>query len=321
MDMRTSRSAVGFLSVLGLLAIALATPASAQGGNWISIVSIHDVTGNFTLRSGQPLLTGHSYNMTLTVNVPAAPPSATFTMSLYPGVNASGNQYWYVHGSYAGYNASTTVAGSKSITLTWVKGVLSLSALFTLPKVLTTMVLPTSQQGITLHFNQVNFQLVNATITGGSQVGSASVTISDESIQDYLSLYNQTSSYIPTGKIDKSYGVIVNGTLAQAQQLYQKGLVIEATNLLNTINTAEFPAPPSNTLMLGLFAGVGVLAVLVVLFAILALRSRARSGFSSGLVNDVQKELAALEVVAVKYDKSLADKLKGLREKLTEAVS
>ncbi len=300
-----------------VVALALANPASAQEPNWISVVSIHDVTGNFTLQSGQPLLTGHSYNMTFVVNVPFSQNSSHVDVRLYVGVNASGSQYWYVHNGYPGYDASTFVAGSKDISFTQVKGPISLSAVFTLPKVLTT----NQQAGVTLHYNQVNFSVVQATVTGGAAVGAASVTISDESIQNYLTLYATAAAYVPTGKIDHTYSPIVNGTLSQAQSLYQKGLVIEATSLLNTLDPSAFPAPPSNTLVYGLFAGVGVLAVLTAVFAITTLRSRARGGYSSSLVSEVQRELAALEVLAVKYDRSLADKLKGLRDKLTEAVS
>ena len=113
-------------------------------------------------------------------------------MNLYVGVNASGNQYWYVHGSYAGYNSSTFVAGSKVISFTQVKGALSISAVFTLPKALTT----NQQAGVTLHFNQVDFPIVQAIVTGGAEVGSAKVLISDEVIQNYLSLYSRASTYI-----------------------------------------------------------------------------------------------------------------------------
>ncbi len=314
--MKTISTPAGALITVALLLITLSGQASAQEPNWVSIVSIHDITGNLTLQNGQPLLTGHAYNMTMSVNVPFSQAASHFTMSLYLGVNASGNQYWYVHGAYEGYNSSAFVAGSKDISFTQVKGALSVSADFTLPKVLTT----NQQTGVTLHYNQVDFSVVKAVVSGGSEVGAAKVTISDEVIQNYLGLYSRASTFIPTGKIDKSYTSVVNSTVAQAQSLYQKGLVIEATNLLNTLDPAEFPAPPSNTLMYALFGGVAVLAVLTALFAIMAVRSRAKGGYSSTLVGEVQRELASLEVIAVKYDKSLADKLKGLRDKLTEAV-
>ena len=303
--------------IAALLLLTLYGRASAQEPNWISIVSIHDITGNLTLQGSQPLLTGHSYNLTMGVNVPFSQTASHFTLNLYVGVNASGNQYWYVHGSYAGYNSSAFVAGSKVISFTQVKGVLSVSALFTLPKALTT----NQQAGPTLHFNQVDFPIVQALVTGGAEVGTAKVTISDEVIQNYLSLYSQASTYIPTGKIDKAYTAIVGSTVAQAQSLYDKGLAIEATNLLNTLDPSVFPAPPSSTLVYALFGGVAVLAILTVVFAIMAVSSRSKRGFSSSIMGEVQRELASLEVIAVKYDRSLADKLKGLRDKLTEAAS
>jgi hypothetical protein len=305
------------LAIAALLLLTFYGHASAQEPNWISVSSIHDITGNLTLQNGQPLITGHSYNLTLGVAVPFSQTASHFTMNLYVGVNASGNQYWYVHGSYAGYNSSTLVAGSKVISFTQMKGAISLSAVFTLPKALTT----NQQAGVTLHFNQNDFPIAQAVVTGGAEVGSAKVTVSDEVIQNYLSLYGKASTYIPTGKIDKAYTAIVDSTVAQAQGLYNEGLPIEATNLLNTLDPAAFPAPPSSTLMYALFGGVAILAVLTVAFAIMATRSRAKRGYSSSIMGDVQRDLASLEVIAVKYDRSLADKLKGLRDKLTEAAS
>jgi hypothetical protein len=297
--------------------VLLVVPAHALDNNWISIVSIHDVTGNSNLQVGQAMLTGHSYNMTIGINVPFSQNASKFTVGLYGGVNASGNQYWYVHGGYLGYNPNTLLAGSKNISFTQVKGVVSLSALFTLPKILTT----NPQATVILHFKQVSFPIVQSTVTGGATVGDARVTISDQVIQDYESLYAQASNYVPTGRIDRTYGPIVNGTLTQAQALYQKGLVIEATNLLNTLDPAAFPAPPSNAIIYALFGGVGVLAVLTGIFGVMAIRSRAKGGYSSSIVGEVQRELSALEVIAVKYDRNLADKLKALRDKLTEASS
>jgi hypothetical protein len=51
---------------------------------------------------------------------------------------------------------------------------------------------------------------------------------------------------------------------------------------------------------------------------VLTLRSRGRSGYSSSLIGEVQKDLAVLEVTAAKYDRAMADKLKSLRAKLSD---
>jgi hypothetical protein len=98
------------------------------------------------------------------------------------------------------------------------------------------------------------------------------------------------------------------------------GLAEEATTLLSVLDPGAFPAPPNSAIVTYLTAAMGVSAALAVVFVILVLRGRTKSGYANLVVSGVQKELAALEITAAQYDKNLADRLKVLRDKLGEAI-
>jgi hypothetical protein len=281
------------------------------------VTSIRDLTGNVTLQSGQPLLSGHSYNVTVAVTVPFSQTASQFQVTLNSAMKQSGSQFWYVETSgYGGYNSSSFTGGQRVVTFSQVQGKLVLATIFTVPDDFTAL----KVGGLTLHNLLQNYGLVTITVTGGSTVGTVSLTMSDQAIQTYLTEYSQKSTLISSGKIDPAYTTVVNSTLTQAQSLYSAGLVEQATNVLNTIDPSSFPSPPNSNLVTYLLLGVVVVAVLAVAFLLLLLRSRGRSGVNNSIASEVQKELASLEVTAAQYDKALADRLKRLRDKLGERV-
>lgn len=311
--------------VLALVLSAVPGFAMAQPStNWVSLATITDLTGNSPVQPSQPLIAGHAYNVTMKIVVPFTQNSSHFSPALNGVLPAyKGQLFWYVKTpQYAGYNASSSTPGSRELEFTQVAGTLFLSAIFEVPLSLT---LYTSMPGnFTRHITYSNFTLVTVSVTGGSppttaQVGQLSASVEDQTIQTYLDTYQQKSTLISSGQIDSAYSAVVNGILAQAQALYISGLPAQGTSLLNTIEPASFPAPPNTTTSTTLIAGIIVAVVVIVILAVLLLRGRGKRGFSEGIVSEVQKELALLEVTAAKYDKALADRLQALRNRLGEA--
>lgn len=228
-----------------------------------------------------------------------------------------GAQYWYVETpNYAGFNATSFTAGDKTVSFTQIQGQLVLSAEFAIPVNLTLKSAP----GLVLHFPQIDFPFVTVKVSGGSQVGNISLTVEDQTIETYLTTYQQDSTLISSGKIASSYSSFVNDILNQSQSLYSQGLVSQATSLLGVLTSSSFPAPPSNTSSTLLAVGLVVVLIIAVVFAFMAFRRRGQSSVASTVVSDVQRELAMLEVTATRYDKSLAEKLKALRERLNDAL-
>lgn len=321
------------MALLTVVALSGTTSAFAQSqtawtpSGWVSSGTLFDLTGNSNLASGQALVAGHSYNMTLQINVPNTSTSTkTFAVSLNPRFGAATGQsvYWVLHTSqYAGYDRTLFTASEKTVDFNYTQGVLKLSAYFQVPVNFTIPVAkystPSGNGTITLHLPQYNVIFVSVVPAGSTSTGSFSASVEDQTIQTYLTGYNQTASLVPSGKISSTFQTLVNSILAQAQALYALGLPDNGTALLNTIVPSAFPVPPSGALQTYLLIGLGVAVVVIVLLAVLMVRSRGKSGYSTGIINDVQKDLAVLEVTAAKYDRAMADKLKSLRDKLSES--
>jgi len=189
-----------------------------------------------------------------------------------------------------------------------------LSALFSVPSNITT----SRSGGLTLRFAKDNFQVIQVSVTGGAMVGKAVFRISDSAIEAYLDAQSKKSSLVPSGAIDQTYSQLVNNIIQQAQVLYQIGLPEEATALLNIVDPGNFPAPPNTSFVIFMGVGILVLIVVAIALALLYLRGRTRHAFTLAIVDEVQRELSGMEVTAAKYDKNLAEKIKNIRDRLSE---
>ena len=330
------RRSVSLAFVLALLAVVTLSGASivhAQtvGGwtanGWVSSGTIQDLTGNSNLAANSALIAGHSYNLTLQISVPnTSPGTKTFEVSLNNAVAAATSQsvFWVVHNpSYPGYNRTAFTGGSKTVTFNYVQGTAKVSAYFTIPTNFTAPMANYSTQSgnssIALHLPQNNVILVAVVPFLSTGTGSFTASVEDQTIQNYVTAYNQASNYVPAGKIPSAYSSLVNSILNESQVLNKLGLPDQGTNLLDDLIPSAFPLPPNGSLTTDLLVGLVAAVVVVVLLAVMMLRTRGKSGYSEGIINDVQKDLAVLEVTAVKYDKAMADKLKSIRDKLSES--
>jgi hypothetical protein len=303
-----------------LVGLLLASPlsASAQTSNWASVVSTRDLTGNVSLQPTEPLMAGHVYNATIKIVVPSTLSTSNFDVSLNKRLVSNGSQYWYLHTpQYLGYNRSTFTSSLKTVQFNTVQGQLVLSAIFKVPVNLTTVV----TKGLTLHFQNSSFPLVTAKYTAPpqSQVGAVVVPVSDQSIQTYLTTYQSKSNLISSGLVGTSYSTLLNSILDLSQSMYKQGLTEQATALLNDFAPSTLPVPPNNSYVSYIVGAVILLAVLAVALALVYLRGRGKQGYSAGVMNEINRQLASLEIIAGRYDKTLADQLKSIREKLTEA--
>lgn len=332
--MNGQRSLTSLAAILAVLALSGASVVDAQAQNgwtangWVTSGSIYDLTGNAGVAQNAALVAGHSYNLTLSITVPNTSTTAkNFSLSLnsaFLAPTTGQSVFWVVHtAQYPGYNRTIFSPGQKTVLFEADQGTFSVSAYFEIPLNFTIPVAkyssPSGNGTITLHFPQTGVILASVVPAGSTSIGYFSATIDDQTIQSYQNAYAQATNLVPSDKIPSTYSSLVNGIISQAQNLNQLGLPSNGTALLNVLAPSAFPVPPSGSLQTILEVALGAALVLVVLFAVLMLRSRGRSGYSTTIVNEVQKDLAVLEVTAAKYDRAMADKLKSLREKLGES--
>jgi hypothetical protein len=328
------RKSVCFAPIFLLLAVVWLSGVSfahaqSQGAwtpnGWVSSGTVYDLTGNANLTQGQALITGHDYNMTLKIIVPN---TSTSTPQFQVSLNAllqptNQSVIWALHTSaYPGYDRASFNPGLKTVTFNYVQGTVRLSAYFKVPGNFTIPVAkystPSGNGSITLHIPQNNVIFVSVVPVGSTGSGSFSASVQDQTIQAYLNQYNQTANLVPSGKIPSAYSSLVSSIINESQALNKIGLPDQGTTLLGALIPSAFPAPPNGSLQTYLEAGLAAAVVVVILLAVMTLRSKGKSGYSSSLIGEVQKDLAVLEVTAAKYDRAMADKLKSLRAKLSD---
>ena len=304
-----------------LLAIVIFFPFTievfASQTNWITLLSIKDTTGNAVVPEGQPLLAGHSYNITFQVDIPFSQVGSNFEIGLDNAMISAGPQYWYLlTKNYGGLDPSTFTPSEKAINFKQVEGRIKLAVIFTVPIDLTVK----QSDGIAYRFMKVDYQLVQVTVTGGSNVGKLILNISDSAIENYLKAVNQKSNLIPTGQVDKSFEPLIKSILAQAEVIYRMGLPEKATDILNVINSSNIPAPPNNSLQMIMLGGLAVVLIIAAVMFVMYSRVKSKALLRASVIDDARNELASFEVTAARYDDTLSSQLKRLREKLGEEV-
>lgn len=305
------------LLAIPLIALLLApiVGISAQQSNWATLISIKDKTGNTQLQEDQPLLAGHTYNVTMKIEVPFTQNTSIFVLNLDENMTRSGPQYWYLlTTNYTGFEPTIYTPSENIIAFIQVEGEIKLSVLFSIPQNATI-----KQKGdVTFRFIKTDQKLIQVKVDGGATVGSLTHDISDSAIENYINTAEQKTNLIPNGHIDKSFEPLVTSILAKADKIYKIGLPEEATKILDAITPILFPPPPDTTLQTALTAAVILLAITTAASIIMYTRLNTRAQLNTTTIDDTRDELANLEVTAGRYDESLANQLKRLREKLSE---
>jgi len=286
-----------------------------QQTNWITLITIKDKTGDIQLNEEDPLLAGHTYNMTVKIKIPYTQNTSLFAINLNGNLTRVGAQYWHLlTEDYTGIDPFLYTPSEKSMTFIQIEGDILISAIFSIPQNTTT-----KQIGeMTLRTLRTNQEILRVNVEGGAIVGTITRNISDSAIENYLNTVETKSNLIPNGQIDNTFQPLITAILEKAEKLYEIGLPEQATEILETIDPELYPPPPDTTLQTALTAGVILLAIITVAITVTYLRLNTRNRYNLSIIDETRDELANLEVTAERYDDNLANQLKRLREKLSE---
>jgi len=304
------------LTILLLTILLLPTTIShTQQTNWITLVSIHDETEDTQLTEKDPLLAGHTYNITVKIKIPYTQNTSLFAINLNNNMTRVGLQYWHLlTEDYKGIDPFLYTPSEKTITFIQIEGEILISIIFSIPQNATTKPI----EKMTLRTPKTNQEILRINVEGGATVGTLVRDISDSAIENYLDTVEMKSNLIPNGQIDKSFLPLITDIIEKADKLYKLGLPEQATEILETIDPELYPPPPDTTLQTALTAGVILLAIITVAITVTYLRLNTRNRYNLSIIDETRDELANLEVTAERYDDNLANQLKRLREKLSE---
>ncbi|MEM4970908.1 MAG: hypothetical protein QXE01_06610 [Sulfolobales archaeon] len=308
-----------FLALMIVAAISLAMYsmwiANAQI-NWISSFSIRDLTDNRDLTPGEPLIAGHSYRITITIQVPQTVPGSVFTVSLNTNMSKAGQTIWNLESQeYPGIDQNLFTPASYSVSFRHVQGILRISATFSVPQNFNILY---SSGGVVIRQPRDSYPVVTVFIQGGSTVGTISLRIVDSVIQSYEALYREKSGLISSGSVDRAYEPLINSLLSQASSLASQGLYDQAVSLLRSIDPRSLPQPPSTGIVIALGGAAAALGAVAAILFILMSRARASRDDALDRIRQARNRIAGMKVRAQKLDKVLAQEIEDLEKILGE---
>ena len=182
--------------------------------------------------------------------------------------------------------------------------------------------LTTQGSGVVFH-KPVDLTFV--TLIGPAQTLYDEITVNviDNRIDDYRRLKSQKEAELAQyrqSNVDPAYIQLYEKFLNVAISEAELGLMDNAINLMNNLQVEAPPVETGPSWQEQYFLlVVGGLAALFALSAVLFIRTRTRMGFVTMIVEDQIREMEALQSRASRIDRSLAQRLQEINDRLKEA--
>ncbi len=308
--------AISFMVSLLLLLSGIATvnaqtptppsPAVIESFN-IENVDGSDVTEDY-------LMAGDTYVVTLEINVGVN--LGNNTLILYTPLQKVEDVYWHLQNDYTGIDTTSWQPGQQTIVFEVVEGIARLELKGSVPADYTWT--PISGYSYVLHAIR-DLPLITLSLgPEGTELDSSSMEVKDQAIIAYEQTLIEKDALLRTTEADVKYEKLANDIITHAQSLYSKGYVEDATKLLKTIpdSSADFPVPVKEKSYLPYIIGLAALAVLLVIFLALLMKSRSNSSVIRQQVDEESGKLDVLSIRLSKIDRQLARDLEQIKEEL-----
>lgn len=317
-----------FCFVLGLLLLTqVPTALGVDGLPWIEEYRLEDYSTDQSvlewnaeddeLVQNAPVLAGSEYRLSFQINVRQTVDNAVLELRMSELIQKkSETVFWHIETVELPLTEDYNPA-DRVIRFNHTQGVYRLVIVGMLDRSLTTQ-----GSGVVFH-KPVDLTVV--TLIGPAQTLYDEITINviDNRIDDYRRLRSQKEAELADyrqSSVDPAYIQLYEKFLNIAISEAELGLVDTAINLLNNL---QVEAPPVETgpswqeqYFLPLVGGLVVIAALSV---VLFFRARNRVGFVTMIVEDQIREMEALQSRASRIDRSLAQRLQEINDRLKEA--
>jgi hypothetical protein len=294
------------------------SPIKAQSTTtgWITSYDIYELhtsrhlasytaaTGNQSL---EPISPGEDIKVVFTINVfTAGSGDLKLSTSLR---NPPQGQYWQLSADSIYTLGSNFNPNSQQASFNWVVGTFTMTVSGTVP---------TSS-------SQTTGAPVNLVTLYGPTSGIPldQITISSQSAEmtQFNTLYNQKADHLKSlqsSGVAQGYVELYQNVLTESRLQANAGQVAGAIDLLNQLNISDEPA--SSTTQALFIPIVGVLAAIVVVFAVLFLRVRGKVGYFQLVVEDQIKDLEGITMRISKIDRASSSSLESIKDRLKNLV-
>lgn len=167
-------------------------------------------------------------------------------------------------------------------------------------------------------------ELTIVQLTGSDQLlDEIKITVIDSDIDDYNFLLSQKEAELEefrTTNVDPAYVLLYENFVALAKDQAYVGLIDSAKDLLSTLEIEVTPVQTGPSFQEKYFIpAVGGLAVLAILGIVMFIRTNGTLGFVRMIVEDQIREMEALQSRASRIDRTLAQRLQEINDKLKDA--
>ena len=264
-----------------------------------------------------PVLAGDEYRLSFTINVRQTVDNAVLELRLSESLQKKSATVFWEIGTVELPLRNDFNPTERVVRFNHTQGVYRLAVVGEIERTLTTW-----GTGVVFH-RPVDLTFI--TLKGPAQTLYDDITINvvDNRIDDYRRLRSQKeaelSQYMQSN-VDPAYTQLYEKFLNIAIGEAELGLVDNAINLMNNLQVEAPPVETGPSWQEQYFLPVvGVLALLFIVSMVLFMRSRSRLGFVTMLVEDQIREMEALQSRTSRVDRSLAQRLQEINDRLKEA--
>ncbi|MEM2211671.1 MAG: hypothetical protein QW372_01285 [Nitrososphaerales archaeon] len=295
------------ISLLALFLLNLPSIMAQPAGPYITDWRIEDP--NRIDVTNKTLIAGGTYTIYFKVVIRAAPPGVN--LSLETPLVKVGDVYWRLYNNYSGINTTKWQPGRSILIFKAVEGVADLSLIGKIPDNYTISKIAPSYE---LHFEK-SFPIVILRYVSGAELDRKEVRVTDKTIIQYSNLVMEKSKLVNTTITDPNFAALYNSIINLAKKYSSIGDVNRAIEILELLPKREGFPPPREDTSIYLY-GIGGLGGIVVILAILLMRSRSYSSFILREVDEQVRQLDTLLIRLTRIDKSLAGEVNNIKEKL-----
>lgn len=269
------------------------------------------------LIQNSPMFAGAEYNITMTLDIGLTAAYANLTLTVRLEHADAIDRFWEIHTTELNLTEDYN-PNSQTIAFRQVKGRYAIS---TFGRVRSDLTVTDLGQQLTLH-KPVNHTTLQLRGPDGSVLDEIRLNIIDSEIDGYRFFLNKRETELEGFKesqVDPAFTGLFEGLIVLAEENAQAGLVQSGRSILENLEVEIPPIKTGPTFQEKYFLpAVGVLGVLVALFAFLLMRARGRLSFTSMVVEDQIRELEGVSMRASRTDRNLGAKLQEINDRLKE---
>jgi hypothetical protein len=272
---------------------------------------------NEQLVQNAPVLAGAEYRLSFVINVRQTVDNAVLELNLSESIlKKSETVFWDVETVDLPLTKDFNPT-ERIIRFNHTQGIYRLTVVGEIDRTLTT-----AGSGVVFH-KPVDLTLISLIGPAHSLYDEIKVNVIDNRIDDYrrlLSLKEAELAQYRQTSVDPAYVQLYEKFLNIAKSEAELGLVDNAINLMNNLQVEAPPVETGPSWQEQYFLpAVGGLAALFIISAVLFMRARSKQGFVTMMVEDQIRELEALQSRASRIDRSLAQRLQEINDRLKEA--